>query len=375
MNKSKYISETISGILPLTISDSTVKGYARGYKLYGSSIQEGIPSYESPVEVQSVGELVAAGEFAGKYKIPLLNSSKNLIDFSPDNLTPVLESGYYGFDFGVLPQGRYTFSFSLSASAIPQYLYIYRRTEGVETWLAYLTTGNAIYNNPYSFTADGLSQYYIGFALRRVGTSKELSAQEAAKMTDMQLEKGSVRTEYEAHRPTYEAQIYLDEPLRKVGEYTDEVIALENGTGRLIRRVGYASFTGSDGKTYNMMPDGSYPYITGFGRRAVSESAGICNYIKYHGDSNIFVTNGTIFRLRELHDIFASKNEFVTWLKEIHAEGNTLEIIYPLANPVITELAYRQIKPLAIYTDTNIISADTAVQPSGAEITYKKAEV
>ena len=46
----------------------------KDYKLYGNSIQDGTPTPESPVEVQSVGDLVtdAASEYYGKYDIPIV---------------------------------------------------------------------------------------------------------------------------------------------------------------------------------------------------------------------------------------------------------------------------------------------------------------
>lgn len=43
----------------------------RDYSIYGSSIQDGTPTPDNPVEVQSVGDLVTEGEHAGKYKIPV----------------------------------------------------------------------------------------------------------------------------------------------------------------------------------------------------------------------------------------------------------------------------------------------------------------
>ena len=55
---------------------------AAGYKIYGNSIQGNEPTPENPVEVQSVGELVTEGEYAGKYAIPVVTSGKNLFDFS-----------------------------------------------------------------------------------------------------------------------------------------------------------------------------------------------------------------------------------------------------------------------------------------------------
>ena len=46
----------------------------KDYKIYGNSIQDGTPTPESPVEVQSVGDLVtdAESEYYGKYDIPIV---------------------------------------------------------------------------------------------------------------------------------------------------------------------------------------------------------------------------------------------------------------------------------------------------------------
>lgn len=41
----------------------------KDYRIYGNSIQDGTPTPEAPVEIQSVGELVTEGEHSGKYKV------------------------------------------------------------------------------------------------------------------------------------------------------------------------------------------------------------------------------------------------------------------------------------------------------------------
>ena len=45
----------------------------RNYEIYGNSVQDGTPSPENPVEVQSVGNLVTdtASEYYGKYDVPI----------------------------------------------------------------------------------------------------------------------------------------------------------------------------------------------------------------------------------------------------------------------------------------------------------------
>ena len=51
-------------------------------QIYGNSVQNGTPTTENPIEVQSEGELVTEGEYAGKYKIPFRARGKNL--FNPN---------------------------------------------------------------------------------------------------------------------------------------------------------------------------------------------------------------------------------------------------------------------------------------------------
>lgn len=51
----------------------------RNYEVYGNSVQDGVPTPESPVEIQSVGDLVTdtESEHYGKYDIPITVKSKS----------------------------------------------------------------------------------------------------------------------------------------------------------------------------------------------------------------------------------------------------------------------------------------------------------
>ena len=53
--------------------DKTYADKVTNYIIYGNSIQNGIPTIEKPVEIQSVGDLVTdeADDYYGKYKIPI----------------------------------------------------------------------------------------------------------------------------------------------------------------------------------------------------------------------------------------------------------------------------------------------------------------
>lgn len=76
---SVYFASTINAtaegypcILPKSVGKNAVN-----YSIYGNSTQDGTPSPDNPVEVVSAGELVTDGEFAEKYKIPVVTSGED----------------------------------------------------------------------------------------------------------------------------------------------------------------------------------------------------------------------------------------------------------------------------------------------------------
>ena len=71
---------TVSGTVSVLITDFLNSEEVINYKIYGNSIQNGTPSTESPVEIQSVGDLVTdeSSEYYGKYKIILSGCEQNI---------------------------------------------------------------------------------------------------------------------------------------------------------------------------------------------------------------------------------------------------------------------------------------------------------
>ena len=63
---------TVSGY-PMTVTDHLGGENVLDYKIYGNSIQNGTPATDTPIDIQSVGDLVTdtASEYYGKYDIPL----------------------------------------------------------------------------------------------------------------------------------------------------------------------------------------------------------------------------------------------------------------------------------------------------------------
>lgn len=64
---------TVSGTVSVSITDFLNSEAVINYKIYGNSVQNGTPSAENPVEIQSVGDLITdeSSEYYGKYKIVL----------------------------------------------------------------------------------------------------------------------------------------------------------------------------------------------------------------------------------------------------------------------------------------------------------------
>lgn len=72
-DKSASIPHTTVSGYPMTVTDHLGGENVLDYKIYGNSIQNGTPAADTPIDIQSVGDLVTdtASEYYGKYDIPL----------------------------------------------------------------------------------------------------------------------------------------------------------------------------------------------------------------------------------------------------------------------------------------------------------------
>ena len=72
-DKSASIPHTTVSGYPMTVTDHLGGENVLDYKIYGNSVQNGTPAADTPIDIQSVGDLVTdtASEYYGKYDIPL----------------------------------------------------------------------------------------------------------------------------------------------------------------------------------------------------------------------------------------------------------------------------------------------------------------
>ena len=208
--------------------------------IYGNSIQNGTPTPTSPVEIESVGE-----------------KTKNLLDISDFNAS--FTDSYYidtKTDFILKPSTKYVLSFDYKINSA---------TADVKFGVGYGTNaysndivGSSDYlkqdsgRNTVEFTTPddiGNDKYLaVRFARTRVSASVNVD------ISSIQLEEGSTATSYEPYgyripitvsngTDTKTTNIYLKEPLRKVGEYADY---LDLTNKKVVRSVKEIVFNGTE---------------------------------------------------------------------------------------------------------------------------------
>ena len=251
--KQRSIPHTKVSGYPISVTDHLDAEQVIDYKVYGNSVQDGTPSTENPIEIKSVGDLVTdeASEYYGKYDIPISMRGKNIfsgltkgIGLNTANGSEVTNkdyslSGYIPVNFNVntnyLISGlRTTISTLIAAYNINKEFL--GRTQSLRT-LKKLITSNIFINGTPQATGDVV---YL-----RVMCYTNNSAVETVDDIDgckIQLEIGDTATEYEPYNSGETKHIYLDEPLRKVGDYADYI---DYRNQKVIRQVEVLDDTGA----------------------------------------------------------------------------------------------------------------------------------
>ena len=176
--------------------------------------------------------------------------------------------------------------------------------------------------------------------------------------------------------------IYLDEPLRKVGDYADYIksVDLVNGTGKVVRKVGVNKLLANSNISFTKASTGSstmnrYFYIPKPGIKSAQTSKGVgyCTVLRkdyevwntwtkpqiYFGMANNSI--GIVVPINIEHSYPAIYNY-------LSSNGeNEVVIYYQLATPTETPITLPKIPT---FKGTSILTADTTIQPSNAEITY-----
>lgn len=207
----------------------------------------------------------------------------------------------------------------------------------------------------------------------------------------IQLEEGTVATDYEPYgyripvkvsNGTEEitTNIFLNEPLRKVGDYAD-YIDFENS--KVVRKVGVQTFDGTETWTKHTTTSEGYgafrsddlltpligapitaTYMTHFN---LTDKGATADFVP--GEYRFTYSSGSLIAGSRLY-VSAEQTtveEFKEWLV-----NNKPSIYYPIATPIEETIELPNIPTIK---GTTILSVDTTIQPSNLEVVYKGKEV
>lgn len=367
----------------IAIENTTAGKEIRNLKIYGNSTQSSSPSFDTPATITSVGDYDPT---TGKYKIPITVRSKNLFD--RDNFLETFTEYFTKKPSIVTFEGKeslkiygqidstgreieymkgkfkentqYTFSFEYYDVNPDNYV-----TSGIYI-VAYYTDGS------YDYVLNARSLSTAGVWYNRTLTSDAGKTIDCLKLSynyhtpytyfyNFQIEEGMSKTEYEPYSSqTY--NIYLNEPLRKVDNYTD-YIDFENNA--VVRNTKSVTLNGSESWINGGTLDNTFrAYVT------MSDMAGVAGGVPLLSDKVTPILSGTSNNDNE-HTQVSGNNLFLRVLKgrlgTIDISGfkgflasNPVTVVYPLATPT----AYESISlpKLKTVDGSTIISVDTSVE-------------
>ena len=360
-NRIKGFVQTVTGALPLTLTNCVDNKSIINYKLYGQCVQDGIPTPNNPIEVQSVGDF-----------------SKNLFDMDSCEYMlgdrkgeSIISTTALNVDI-YLKAGTYSLTFKCDKECT---IYLRKGQVGNGYFATTKLTPNTV-SKVLSFT-------YTSDEWMRISSFKS-----GAVFYDFMLVEGKYDADTMPEYSQYNkykipvvtndttTNIYLDEPLRKVGDYADYIDYIR---GKVVRNIFYGSLLDIVGGVQS-------GYRTNNGLcRVFSSVEPLANMLiaplsrsmkggtKINGDSaGLYFENQhrTLYCYFDSNDVGLtegmSSSEIANAIKQ-YIQDNEIDIYYVLQTPIEQAI---EMPKIPTHKGTSIITADSSIQPSNAEITY-----
>ena len=174
---------------------------------------------------------------------------------------------------------------------------------------------------------------------------------------DIQIEYGSVKTEYEPYIGTLDTfaipeavQVLEDFGLGVSAEYNNHIEYTEDGKVKYVQMCKKVVFDGTE-RWYTSNASGGYKRVyTELQKIAISVTSSteltpsLCNYYPVQTSEDTYrkVTGFSISAngksLYFYDDNFQDDADWEAHLAELYAQGNPLTIVYPLAEPIVTDI-------------------------------------
>ena len=209
---------------PLIMENCKANKKMKQLKIYGNSLQDGTPTPEEPIEVQSVGELVTDTNDVnyGKYKVPIVTRGNNLLDSDLWlNYFDKLEDGSY-HSKGIirnttkvplsLKANTYTISLDIKCPTGTNYRPCMLDANNNELYVWNIKSGTGEWKNIKLTFTTNVDVSYVGWCYS--GTSDDVS------FRNLQVVKGAENLTYEPYIEPTTTNVFLNEPL-SAEEYID----------------------------------------------------------------------------------------------------------------------------------------------------------
>jgi len=339
------------------------------------------------------------------YKIPVVCSGKNLFD--KDNFTPSMTNGTRtknGYDYTVIGNKGNEASASSGSFNV-------RFSEGIITPTKNLTVSVYITMLEYGgigdkirlWTVSGSSAKQHTFASKTVSLNERLRLSWTytnvdyeidalwfyvngnkllIEMDTLQIETNDVMTDYEPYYLPITTNIYLDEPLRKIGDYADYV-DFENR--KVVKNVSETILKGTEdcyssgiGSTNERI---IYDLSVFNGLKGNGNTPSLCTHTKTTIDANVgwagtkFVMQVANADVRFYRPFYCEITEFTEktpfewkqYLARLYAEGNPFKV-YSVRSETSEETI--NLPKLPSFKGTTVYTIKTSVQPSEMSATY-----
>lgn len=350
----KLKKENISGISPIIIENAEKDNML--LNIEGDSYQAETPTLESPSEVEAVGD-----------NINLFNDELEvgaIVGGSGDNIDDTTRIRTKNFI--ELEAGTYTLSFK-GVEQCGGFLYdldeIFKET--LFTWQ----------QEPYTFTIVTKSKLKFTFK------NENNNSITPENINEIKLEKGTVSTSYSPygqgnieiiHNNEQNAYILpIQEPLRKIGNYTDGFAVLD-GQWYEQHYIKELILTGEEEWSQSLL--NSFPtFLLTIRTNMIKGKDGLCNYFKIYNSVWQLDLEGIEFYDIYLNDFkfrinLGSNSEITTleaWkakVQELYNAGTPIKVYYVLATPELIECTEEQsdiLNNLETFDGQNTITINT----------------
>lgn len=367
MTRFSFNYKTASGVASLVL-EKCAETFFKQFKLLGNSVQQETPSPEFPQEIKNVGKW---NEEKQKYEVDVQVTGKNLFNISDLKIGKVREDGY--IDSGYKNYRTIVLDIKINGN------YLIRFKKNINYDRLYITAKyfNGQFSTPYLNVYTEQNAYItLKKGINILSFKAKKNNNETTFTGDSNIMISYVKDiEYEPYREPQTAKLSLDQPLRGIGEYKDEVT--KDG---IVRRIKQIMWNGSEkwslsnavlvntNKFYLPKVDDAYS--------AYRKISSLVDALPFVADENSDELGQRFYLGNPMINLDKEKFPNVDTLKKYLSE-NPMTVQYALAEPIIEPLAEENKLALeSLYTNngTTVIAVDGGEVEAKIEVEYAVKE-